>query len=367
MSVEIASLTKKYGEVTVIEDLSLRFASGKISVLLGPSGCGKTTTLRCIAGLEDPVRGRIAIEDRPVFDAARGLNLPPEARDIGMVFQSYAIWPHMSVFDNVALPLKARGTPRDELATRVNRTLATVGLADMAQRSATKLSGGQQQRVALARCIASHPKLILLDEPLSNLDAKLRVEMRGELKELQRNLHATMLFVTHDQDEALSLADEIFLFDRGRVVQSGTPRELYFHPRSRFAAEFLGKANLFTVRLSPSASGCQIRSREGDVVIATLPIPASSMANPWAMVRPESWCISSRGEGIAATIEDTTFVGDRLLIRVATPIGSQLVSTAGFERFVAGDRVSLAVEAERVQLIDMLETTPRDAIPVMSA
>src|SRR6185503_14944845 len=176
MSIEVRHLTKRYGNTTVIEDLTLRFASGKISVLLGPSGCGKTTTLRCIAGLEEPAAGEILIEGRAVFDAARGVNLPPERRDIGMVFQSYAIWPHMTVFENVALPLKARALAKDETARRVTETLETVGLETMAGRSATALSGGQQQRVALARCLASHPKLILLDEPLSNLDAKLRVE-----------------------------------------------------------------------------------------------------------------------------------------------------------------------------------------------
>jgi iron(III) transport system ATP-binding protein len=354
MSIEIRHLTKKYGEVTVIEDLSLDFASGRISVLLGPSGCGKTTTLRCIAGLEDPYAGAIAIEARTVFDAAKGLNLAPELREIGMVFQSYAIWPHMTVFENVALPLQARGTPKAETAARVSQTLATVGLAEMAQRSATKLSGGQQQRVAVARCIASHPKLILLDEPLSNLDAKLRVEMRGELKELQRKLHATMLFVTHDQEEALSLADEIFLFDRGRVVQSGTPRDLYFHPRTRFAAEFLGKANLFPVRLVDGLRGVEVRARESGVLVARAPrrlIPAE--ADAWAMVRPEGWRIGTDEDGLPGTIDDTTFIGDRLLVRAQTPIGPQVVSASGHEAIEIGDRVSLSVVGERVQLIDM--------------
>ena len=360
MSIEIRSLTKRFGNVTVIADLTLRFASGKISVLLGPSGCGKTTTLRCIAGLEDPVAGEILIEGRPVFDAARGLNLPPERRDIGMVFQSYAIWPHMTVFENVALPLKARAVAPDEIGRRVADTLATVGLQAMAERSATKLSGGQQQRVALARCLASHPKLILLDEPLSNLDAKLRVEMRTEIKDLQRKLHATMLFVTHDQEEALSLADEIFLFDHGRVVQSGTPRELYFHPRTRFAAEFLGKANLIPVRLVETPGTVDVRARAAaDVRIVTLPGMAAPMDDPWLMVRPEGWRIGDAAAGgLPATVDDTTFIGDRLIVRARTPLGQQVVSTGGYAPLTSGDEVSLFVDHDRLQLIDMQGDAP---------
>jgi iron(III) transport system ATP-binding protein len=355
MSIEIRHLTKRFGSAAAIADLSLRFSSGKISVLLGPSGCGKTTTLRCIAGLEDPDSGEILIEEECVFDAARRLNVPPEGRDLGMVFQSYAIWPHMSVFENVALPLHARRLPRQEIATRVMETLTTVGLDALAQRSATRLSGGQQQRVALARCLASHPKLILLDEPLSNLDAKLRVEMRAEIKELQRKLHATMVFVTHDQEEALSLADEIFLFDYGRVVQSGTARELYFHPRSRFAAEFLGKANLIPVRIAPGAQGLEMRSRADEsIVIGACRKDTHAMRDPWAMVRPEAWRIAERTvPGLPATVESATFFGDRLLVRANTPVGMQMVSLAGHERFDGGAAVSLLLDSERIALIDM--------------
>lgn len=355
MSIEIRNLTKRFGSSAAIGDLSLRFSPGKIAVLLGPSGCGKTTTLRCIAGLEDPDSGEILIEGESVFDATRGLNVPPERRDIGMVFQSYAIWPHMTVFENVALPLKARHLGHDEVARRVSQTLATVGLEALAQRSATKLSGGQQQRVALARCLASHPKLILLDEPLSNLDAKLRVEMRAEIKELQRKLRATMLFVTHDQEEALSLADEIFLFDYGRMVQSGTARELYFHPRTRFAAEFLGKANLIPLRLADGAQGVEMRGRNDDsIVIGTWRRPTRAIADPWAMVRPEAWRIAERATpGLPATIEDATFIGDRVLVRANTPVGRQMVCVNGHEQIETGTVVSLLLDPERIQLIDM--------------
>jgi iron(III) transport system ATP-binding protein len=261
----------------------------------------------------------------------------------------------MTVFENVALPLRARHVDRAEIASRVAQTLETVGLGALAGRGATALSGGQQQRVALARCLASHPKLILLDEPLSNLDAKLRVEMRAEIKELQRRLNATMLFVTHDQEEALSLADEIFLFDRGRVVQSGTARDLYFHPRTRFAAEFLGKANLIPVRLAPSPAGIELRHREdASIVVAALRRDIPALDDPWAMVRPEAWRIAPRdAAGLPATIEDTTFVGDRLLIRARTAVGLQMLSAVGHDGLEAGASVALQVDPERIQLIDM--------------
>jgi iron(III) transport system ATP-binding protein len=355
MSIEIRSLVKRYGYAPAIDDLTLRFAPGRISVLLGPSGCGKTTTLRCIAGLEDPDAGQIHIAGECVFDAARGINAPPERRDIGMVFQSYAIWPHMTVFENVALPLKARRAPRDALADRVQKTLEMVGLATLADRSATKLSGGQQQRVALARCLASQPRLILLDEPLSNLDAKLRVEMRAEIKALQRRLQATMLFVTHDQEEALSLADDVFLFNHGRVVQFGAPRELYFHPRTRFAAEFLGKANLFPVTLSTAGAVVEIRARtDSSLLVCPAAQAFRDLADPWAMVRPEAWRIGATLEGgLPATVTDTTFVGDRLMLRADTPLGEQLVSATGSDAIDPGTRVTLQIAPERVQLIDM--------------
>jgi iron(III) transport system ATP-binding protein len=355
MTIAVRRLSKHFGGAPVIDALDLTFASGRISVLLGPSGCGKTTTLRCIAGLEEPNGGEILIEGETVFDAARGVNVPPERRDIGMVFQSYAIWPHMTVFENVALPLKARRIDRAEIAKRVRETLDTVGLGAMATRSATKLSGGQQQRVALARCLASHPRLILLDEPLSNLDAKLRVEMRAEIKELQRRLHATMLFVTHDQDEALSLADEIFLFDRGRVVQSGTSRDLYFHPKTRFAAEFLGKANLIPVRVDGDAHAAELRGRDDPtIVIGTVREAIPAAGDPWAMVRPEAWRIVARAaHGVPGTVTDTTFVGDRLVVRADTPVGPQTIVVSGHDRVEAGAAVSLLLDPDRVQVIDM--------------
>src|SRR6266404_9658456 len=242
MGVRVEGLTKTYVALRVIDDLSVSFQSEKISVLLGASGCGKTTTLRCIAGLEHPDGGKILIDNEPVYDSSRGLDLAPEKRRLGMVFQSYAIWPHLTVMGNVAMPLKAQKLPKDEILRRSKETLGIVGLAEQADKSAMKLSGGQQQRVSIARCLVSNPRLILMDEPLSNLDARLRIEMRHEIRQLQQRIGATILFVTHDQEKAMSLGDEIFLFNKGKVVQRGPPEDLYFRPTVRYVAEFLGKA-----------------------------------------------------------------------------------------------------------------------------
>jgi len=364
MSIEVRRLSKRFGSATVIDQVDLSFSSGKISVLLGPSGCGKTTTLRCIAGLETPDGGEILIEGETVFDAARSLNIPPERRDIGMVFQSYAIWPHMTVFENVALPLKARHLERAEIARRVEQTLRMVGLHATADRSATQLSGGQQQRVALARCLASKPRLILLDEPLSNLDAKLRVEMRAQIKELQRELHATMLFVTHDQEEALSLADEIFLFEHGRVVQSGSARDLYFRPRTRFAAEFLGKANLIPLHISAAGDASELRHRtERAIVLGTVPGAVDHTGDPWAMIRPEAWQIADRATaGLPATISEATFIGDRVLVRAKTPVGSQTIFVSGHHEVAPGDAVSLLLDPGQIQVIDMANEAAQPSI-----
>jgi iron(III) transport system ATP-binding protein len=236
-------------DVRAVDGVSISIASGSILTLLGPSGCGKTTTLRCLAGLERPDAGRIVIGDTTVFDSAKGIFVPPSDRGIGMVFQSYAIWPHMSVFENVAFPLRVarnRKYSAAEIKDKVARALEMVRLGGFERRSATQLSGGQQQRLALARGLVHEPKILLLDEPLSNLDAKLREQMRFELKRLQRSLRVTTVYVTHDQAEALALSDEIAVFNQGRIVQRGNPHDIYSHPTSRFVADFIGSANFLT-------------------------------------------------------------------------------------------------------------------------
>ncbi|MGE0719055.1 MAG: ABC transporter ATP-binding protein [Alphaproteobacteria bacterium] len=247
----VDDLVIAYGKVTAVDRVSFAVGRGEHVTLLGPSGCGKTTTLRAIAGLETPTSGRIAIDGTAAFDGAAGRNLPPERRGLSMVFQSYAIWPHMTVFENVAFGFRARGVSRKAAREPVLKALATVDLADFADRPATRLSGGQQQRVALARAIAFDPKVILLDEPLSNLDAQLRISMRTELQDLQRRLGLTSIYVTHDQEEAFALSDRIILMRAGIIEQQGTPEEIHAAPRTRFAASFLGVKNILDAAVAP--------------------------------------------------------------------------------------------------------------------
>jgi iron(III) transport system ATP-binding protein len=255
--IQVANLRKSFktqdGAVDALAGVSFEVKPGSFFTLLGPSGCGKTTTLRSVAGLERPDEGEIMIGERKVFSSTDGIFVPGNKREIGMVFQSYAIWPHMTVFKNVAYPLKAKYRPRAEVEEKVHRALKLVGLEDLRDRLAPRLSGGQQQRVALARALVGEPSVLLLDEPLSNLDAKLRNQMRWELKELQRRLGTTTLYVTHDQIEALAISDEIALMNRGRIVQRGTPREIYASPVNEFAADFIGAANILRGRLVGAA------------------------------------------------------------------------------------------------------------------
>jgi iron(III) transport system ATP-binding protein len=249
----VEDLVVTYGSVTAVKDVSFVVEDGEFVSLLGPSGCGKTTTLRCIAGLEASSGGTIRIDGEIV--AADGRDVPPEKRDINMVFQSYAVWPHMTVYENVAHGLRTRHEPAATIEAKVSEALSTVGLTGYSDRYGTELSGGQQQRVALARAIVTSPRLLLFDEPLSNLDAGLRDRMRFELVELQRRLGKTSLYVTHDQSEAMLMSDRIILMKDGKMVQSGTPRDLYDRPASRFAAEFIGNANIFEGKIAKSAGG----------------------------------------------------------------------------------------------------------------
>jgi iron(III) transport system ATP-binding protein len=256
--------------VVAVDGVSLDVQPGQLFTLLGPSGCGKTTILRCIAGLEAPERGTIVVGDRVLFSAERGVSVRANERGLGLVFQSYAIWPHMNVFDNVAFPLmgtpRRRRLPRPEIRARVERVLALVHLDGVASRGATDLSGGQQQRLALARSLVMEPPVLLLDEPLSNLDAKLRAEMRFELKRIQAELGVTTVYVTHDQEEALALSTVIAVMHEGRVEQVGRPREVYQRPHSRFVADFIGAANLIDGVVDGTSNGaCIVRTEEGMV------------------------------------------------------------------------------------------------------
>src|SRR6266571_4306195 len=317
----------KTGRVHAVDDISLEVRDGELFTLLGPSGCGKTTTLRCIAGLEMPDHGEIAIGGRLLFSSEKRVRVPANERGLGMVFQSYAIWPHMDVFANVAFPLQVlprRDRPgRKQLRERVERSLAVVKLDHLAGRRATDLSGGQQQRLALARALVMEPPLLLLDEPLSNLDAKLRDEMRFELKRLQRELGITGVYVTHDQSEALALSHSIAVMNGGRIEQVGAPREIYERPGSRFVADFVGSTNFLrgTVRGGDATAGFfQIDSEIGSIKVRAVDALLAGEAVT-VSVRPEDIELSEtkpQGENVwQGSVDQKVFLGESVDFQVA--------------------------------------------------
>ena len=268
-TVRVRGLVKRFeGGVVAVGGVSFEVGDGELVTLLGPSGCGKTTTLRLIAGLETPDAGEIAFDDQVVTATDRGIFVPPEQRGAGMVFQSYAIWPHMTVYGNVAYPLRMRGTKGAELRRRVEEALALVGLRELRDRLATQLSGGQQQRTAIARAIVAEPGLLLLDEPLSNLDAILRAQMRIELRQLQQKVGITAIYVTHDQIEAMVLSDRVVVMHAGQIQQVGTPREVYTRPANRFVAEFVGFSNFIPGTIIGRDNGTvRVRTWDGGPVL----------------------------------------------------------------------------------------------------
>ncbi len=247
--------SRKGPPVKAAQNVTLEVPEGELFTLLGPSGCGKTTTLRSIAGLEHPVSGEIQVGGRVVYSSQKGIFVPPNKRDFGMVFQSYAIWPHMTVFDNVAYGLRVRRKSRPEIQEKVRQALELVQMGGFAARRASQLSGGQQQRVALARAFVFSPAVLLFDEPLSNLDAKLRADMRIELRELQHRLGITSVYVTHDLEEALAMSDQIIVMRAGDIEQAGPPSDIYNRPRTAFVADFIGSSNLISGRLRPDLAG----------------------------------------------------------------------------------------------------------------
>ena len=303
---EIERLTKIFANTTDaiaggIRNASFSLENGTFFTLLGPSGCGKTTTLRCLAGLETPDEGRVAVEGDVLFDSAAGVNVPMNRREVGMVFQSYAIWPHMTVAENVAFPLtvsKDRRYSRSEVEQLVDEALRTVDLAGFQSRPATRLSGGQQQRVALARSIVKTPRLLLLDEPLSNLDAQLREEMRVELKRLQRQIGITTVYVTHDQAEALTLSDQIAVIDQANVIQIGTPREIYFRPANDFVAKFVGSTNLLDGKIvRTEGDTAEVEIAQGQRLACVKTGTLQNGAEVAVSIRPETIRLSHGGPG----------------------------------------------------------------------
>jgi iron(III) transport system ATP-binding protein len=295
--------------IAAVDNVSFEVETGKLLTLLGPSGCGKTTTLRSIAGLEEPDGGEIQIGSTVVFSKTRRFSLPPNRRRVGMVFQSYAIWPHMTVFQNVAYPLEGSGVQKREVRKRVEHVLALVGLEGFIERPAPFLSGGQQQRVALARALVAEPEVLLLDEPLSNLDAKLREQMRVELRALQQRVGLTAVYVTHDQIEALAISDVVAVMSAGRLVEFGPPHQIYDWPKSRFAAEFIGAGNVVPLRDIHSVDG----KTRGRVPWGEIYFSHNSQTLPNALViRPEDIQIvscSTKDNVWPAKVEQIVFLG----------------------------------------------------------
>jgi iron(III) transport system ATP-binding protein len=341
--------------IRAAHDVSFDVPQGKLFTLLGPSGCGKTTTLRSIAGLERPQAGEIQVGDALIYSSSRRIFVPPNQRGLGMVFQSYAIWPHMTVYENAAFPLRVgrRKLSRREIDERVTRVLATVDLSEMAQREATKLSGGQQQRLALARALVMEPRLLLLDEPLSNLDAKLRERMRFELKRLQRELGITTVYVTHDQSEALALSHGIAVMNRGRIEQTGTPREIYERPLNPFVADFVGSSNFLdaTVRAADGAPGYyRVESALG--VMKAFGLEALQAGDQVVVsVRPEDVHLSEvrpDGENVwQGRVDQKVFLGESVDFQVM--VGERRVQSRAHPslRTPVGDSIFLRVEPEK--------------------
>jgi iron(III) transport system ATP-binding protein len=308
----IERMTKRFGDVPAVSNLDLAIEPGQFVVLLGPSGCGKTTTLRCIAGLEDISEGRILMDGTAV--SLPNGSVPPEQRSIGMVFQSYAIWPHMNVFGNVAYGVKLQKLSKSDTENRVNNALAMVGLTGYEKRAASALSGGQQQRVALARAVALEPKVLLFDEPLSNLDAKLRQKMRLEIRALQRRLGITAIYVTHDQEEAMVIADQIVLMRDGRIEQQGTPQEIYHRPSSIFSAEFVGSANVLPAVVGETIGGSAEIVLKPNLKLVGVETTARTGATVDLVIRPEHVSIATEAPGndsnvMRGTAAECVFLG----------------------------------------------------------
>jgi len=323
MRVQLKGITKHFGTLTAIDDVSLTIEEGEFFTLLGPSGCGKTTLLRTIAGFHAPEAGEIRFGDRVVN------HVPPHRRETGMVFQNYALFPHLSVYDNVAYGLRARKVPRDEMADRIVTILKSVQLEGLEQRLPSQLSGGQQQRVALARALVISPQILLMDEPLSNLDAKLRVSMREEIRSIQKRLGITTIYVTHDQEEAMAVSDRIAILCRGRIEQVGTPAGIYFRPASRFSAEFMGSSNIleFVVLGHDEQTSMITAEADGQRVLLKGGRPAGRSVR--FTIRPEWIRVveTPRAEDqniLSGTVVSSSFLGSMVRYRVTGPGGQVL-------------------------------------------
>jgi ABC-type Fe3+/spermidine/putrescine transport system ATPase subunit len=356
--IEVEGLELYYGSVPAVRGVNFNVMPGEQLTLLGPSGCGKTTTLRAVAGLEQPTAGEIRIDGVPVFSAARKINIPAEKRGLSMVFQSYAIWSHMTVFDNVAYGLRVRKAGAAEITEKVDRALDMVQMREFSGRRASQLSGGQQQRVALARAFVFQPSVLLFDEPLSNLDAKLRADMRIELRDLQHRLGITSLYVTHDLEEALAMSDRIVVLRDGLVEQTGTPDEIYSLPRSAFVADFIGSANLIRGRHRADLAVddlIALETSDGHVIYGMAygrPVGSELVVS----VRTVHLRISLERPAATrnvwpARVEKTVFQGDFSQVHIGWGDQRLVARCAAMEPIAAGRDVYVTVEPRRVVLL----------------
>jgi ABC-type Fe3+/spermidine/putrescine transport system ATPase subunit len=344
--IEVQDLVVRYGETTAVDGVSFAIAPGELVTLLGPSGCGKTTTLRSIAGLETPTDGAIKVNGRTVWSRRERWNVPSEKRGVSMVFQSYAIWPHMTVFDNVAYGLRVRKVPAAEVAENVARVLDMVQMRAYADRPSSKLSGGQQQRVAVARAIAFSPNVLLFDEPLSNLDAKLRAEMRVELRELQRRLDITSLYVTHDQEEALAISDRVIVMNGGHIEQIGSPEQIYNQPASRFVADFVGSANMIPGEVRGAGqNGTLLFATHDGTTFEVGKAPDGRMTGDTVALR-SSYIhlgpVTGPHNAVSGTIHRRMFHGDFIQYVVDWPPGQLIVRRPPTELYDEGSAVTIS-------------------------
>ncbi len=356
MGISVTRLVKIYGSTTIVHGISFSVADGEFVTLLGPSGCGKTTTLRCIAGLERTNGGVIEIDGKVVSDAEHDIFVASHERNLGMVFQSYAIWPHMSVAANVAFPLEVRGI-RDTREA-VAWALDVVGLAALAQRQPSELSGGQQQRVALARAIVGRPKVLLFDEPLSNLDARLRDRTRAEISRIQKELSIPAVYVTHDQAEALSMSDRVIVMDLGRIIEEGKPRDLYRRPASRFTADFIGAANFLSLVYREQAWFAP----DGSAVRLANPEPGVAGETRVAVLRSEIMEIRARDKAIGqdnhnalhGTVKGLQYMGPH--IEYSIDISGVPLNALSNEEFEVGAAVLVTFRPQDIHLLPRSET-----------
>ncbi|MCC3247330.1 ABC transporter ATP-binding protein [Methylocystis sp. WRRC1] len=331
----VANATKRFGAVVALDDVSLDVGAGEFFALLGPSGCGKTTLMRCIAGFETPDSGRLTLNG----DDLAGV--PPYRRPVNMMFQSYALFPHLDVFENVAFGLRRKGEAQEAIRARVNELLEMTQLTPYGSRQINALSGGQRQRVALARALAPRPKLLLLDEPLGALDRKLREETQFQLKEIQRRTNTSFVIVTHDQDEALALADRIAVMRAGRVEQIASPVDIYERPATRFVAGFVGETNFIDGRIARDGGGARLVTSFGNLARDHCPLAEDARAT--LSLRPERIGVSREGEGLSGVVEDFVFRGENTLLRVRLAPDVVLRVLAHEARYAIGDVVRLQI------------------------